>query len=132
MKYILVLLMALCAFPAFAENEALSGNAQSKSVIVGTLADANNPVEMACAPEYTRIAVLRQRTAIALRAAPSSSGVDAAKRIQQEADASRTLLDAISSEKEVTPGVAETLSVARAAILRGETTYDHAFAGAKP
>ena len=40
----------------------LSGGAVSRSIVVGTLADANNPVEMATAPEYTRLAVLRQRT----------------------------------------------------------------------
>ena len=109
MKHILVLLMMLCALPAFAGDEALSGStsASGGGVVVGTLADANDPFDMAIAPQYTRVIFVRLSTAAALRAVANKgcasnscleSVVEKAKAVQAKADAARTALDQLQKQ----------------------------------
>ena len=133
MKYILsvALILATMSMPVLATS--LSGSAISRSIIVGTLADANNPVEMAAAPEYTRLAVLRQRTTNILLALIEDSSVPKVKlqsavsistSIQYEADTARKLLDSTIVTKVMTPDIAATIKAARESISNGENLYD--------
>ena len=132
MRYVLTALMlAVMAVPALAAP--LSGGAVSRSIIVGTLADANNPVEMATAPEYTRLAVLRQRTTntlLALAGDPSvpktrlQIAVSIATSVQAEADTARRLLDSTVGTKVMTPDITATIAAARESISNGEYLYD--------
>lgn len=112
----------------------LAGWATSRAVIVGTLADANNPVEMATAPEYTRLAVLRQRTANVLAdlaldplATPFQirAALDFGVSIQAEADAARKLLDGTNGTKVMTQEIFDAISQAREGITRAEVAYDN-------
>lgn len=132
MRYVLTALMlAVMAVPALAVP--LSGGAVSRSIIVGTLADANNPVEMATAPEYTRLTVLRQRTTntlLALAGDPSvpktrlQIAVSIATSVQAEADTARRLLDSTVGIKVMTPDITATITAARESISNGEYLYD--------
>lgn len=132
MRYILTALMlAVMAVPALAVP--LSGGAVSQSIIVGTLADANNPVEMATAPEYTRLAVLRQRTTNTLLALAGNPRVPKARlqiavsiatSVQAEADTARRLLDSTVGTKVMTPDITATIAAARESISNGEYLYD--------
>ena len=72
---ITLFLVALMVGAAHAGPISLGGRATSNDIIVGTVADAKNPVEMATAPEYTRLAVLRQRTAKVLVGLSEQPGV---------------------------------------------------------
>ena len=138
MKFIPVFLFLLCASPAFAGPlDTLSSGALSGPIIVGTLADANNPVEMATSPSYTRLIVLRQRTARTVVAQANAhpekaqSLFDTAGAIQAKADAARDLLDSINGQREVTPLVTATISRANDEIFDGEKIYDTHLGGAK-
>lgn len=132
MRYILTALMlAVMAVPALAAP--LSGGAVGRSLIVGTLADANKPVEMATAPEYTRLAVLRQRTALLLpRVAADPTVTTEALRdvlsvavaIQANADEARALLDQAGQSEVLDGGILELLHQARGYLDRGERLYD--------
>lgn len=131
MRYILAALMLLLSASALAVP--LSGGAVSRSIIVGTLADANNPVEMATAPEYTRLAVLRQRTTnalLALAGDPSvpktrlQIAVSIATSVQAEADTARRLLDSTAGIKVMTPDITAAIAAARESISNGEYLYD--------
>lgn len=111
----------------------LSGGAITGSSIVGTLADANNPVEMATAPEYTRLAVLRQRTTKLLLSLAADRAVSRAQlqvavgigaSVQAVADEARRLLDGAGDDKIMTPAIADAIADAREAIARGEYLYD--------
>lgn len=133
MRYVLTALMlAVMAVPALAVP--LSGGAVSRSIVVGTLADANNPVEMATAPEYTRLAVLRQRTASLLSGLAADpvvtpiqlrSALIFGASIQANADAARKLLDDTNGTKVLTPRISEAIAQAREGITRAEITYDN-------
>lgn len=132
MRYVLTALMlAVMAVPALAVP--LSGGAVGRSIVVGTLADANNPVEMATAPEYTRLAVLRQRTTntlLALAGDPSvpkarlQIAVSIATSVQAEADTARRLLDSTAGTKVMTPDITAAIAAARESISNGEYLYD--------
>ena len=103
-----ILGLAIC-LPIFAAN--LSASAGSGgSFVIGTLADANNPVEMALAPEYTRLAIVRARTARRLRYIANSkkanvdsikAAIVAAMQLQQLADEIRKELDVFFNRKQV-------------------------------
>lgn len=133
MKYIIAFIfgLVLCS-PTFAAD--LSANAGSGGLFaLGTLADANNPVEMALAPEYTRLAVVRHRTAGRLKALANSkeSNADsikaalyAATQVQQLADEARRDLDGLAQRKTVDIGFSASLGVVRATIKRAESIYD--------
>lgn len=128
--------LALC-LPAFAAD--MSGNASGGGTFaIGTLADANNPVEMALAPEYTRLAVVRTRTANRLKAIANSkeSNADAIKaalyaatQVQQLADEVRRDLDGLAQRKAVDIGFSAELGVARATLRRAESIYDAQLGG---
>lgn len=103
------------------------------AILVGTLADANKPVEMATAPEYTRLAVLRQRTARLLpRLAADSTVTTEALRdvlsvavaIQANADEARSLLDQAGQSEVLDGETSELLNQARGYLARGERLYD--------
>ena len=109
MKYIFVLLLALCVSPAFAGHadavKAKTGG--GSAVVVGTLADASDPFDMALAPQYTRVIFLRQSTASALRgmaakypdnSAVLSAGLEKSKAVQACADEARAALDALREQ----------------------------------
>lgn len=123
--------LALC-LPTFAAD--MSGNASGGGTFaIGTLADANNPVEMALAPEYTRLAVVRTRTANRLKAVVNSKGGDAdsikaalyaATQVQQLADDARRDLDGLAQRKAVDIGFSAELGAVRATIRRAESIYD--------
>lgn len=133
MKYIIAFIfgLVLCS-PTFAAD--LSANAGSGGLFaLGTLADANNPVEMALAPEYTRVAVVRTRTANRLKAVANSkesnadsikSALYAATQVQQLADEARHDLDGLAQRKAVDIGFSASLGVVRATIKRAESIYD--------
>lgn len=133
MKHIIAFIfgLALC-LPSFAVD--LSANAGSGGLFaLGTLADANNPVEMALAPEYTRLAVVRTRTANRLKAVANSkesnadsikSALYAATQVQQLADEARHDLDGLAQRKAVDIGFSASLGVVRATIKRAESIYD--------
>lgn len=122
--------LALC-LPAFAAS--LSANAGSGGLFaIGTLADTNNPVEMALAPEYTRLAVVRTRTANRLKAIANSkeSNADAIKaalytatQVQQLADEARRDLDGLAQRKTIDIGFSASLGVVHATIKRAESIY---------
>ena len=123
--------LALC-LPAFAVDLSTSAGS-SGSFVIGTLADANNPVEMALAPEYTRLAVVRTRTANRLKAIVNSkegnadvikAALYAATQVQQLADDARRDLDGLSQRKAVDAGFTLALEAARATIKRAESIYD--------
>jgi hypothetical protein len=126
-----ILGLAIC-LPIFAAN--LSASAGSGgSFVIGTLADANNPVEMALAPEYTRLAIVRARTASRLRYIANSkeSNVDsikaaifAAMQVQQLADEVRKELDVLSTRKRVDMSFSASLEMARVTLRRAESIYD--------
>ncbi len=123
--------LALC-LPTFSASlfaDAGSGG----SFAIGTLADANNPAEMALAPEYTRLAVVRARTASRLRYIANSkeSNVDsikaaifAATQVQQLADEVRKELDVLSTRKRVDMSFSASLEMARVTLRRAESIYD--------
>lgn len=113
MRYIFVLLLALCVSPAFADHadavKAKTGG--GSAVVVGTLADASDPFDMALAPQYTRVIFLRQSTASALRgmaakypdnSAVLSSGLEKSKAVQARADEARAALDALREQIKAT------------------------------
>lgn len=132
MRYILTALMlAVMAVPALAAP--LSGGAVGQSLIVGTLADANKPVEMATAPEYTRLVVLRQRTARLLpklSADPSLTteqlrdALSVALAIQSFTDEARSLLDQAGQSEVLDGETLDLLHQARGYLDRGERLYD--------
>lgn len=132
MKKLLFLLAVLVvAAPTFAVD--LTARATSGGFIVGTLADAHNPVDLALAPEYNRLAVVRTRTANRIRAlatAPArdtqavQTALEAAVRIQRSADEARSALDDLARHTTADAEFQAALSVARDAILRAETLYD--------
>ena len=123
--------LTLC-LPTFSAG--LSANAGSGgSFALGTLADANNPVEMALAPEYTRLAVVRHRTAGRLKAIANSkeSNADAIKaalyaatQVQQLADEARRALDGLAQRKSVDAGFMLALEAVRGTLRRAESIYD--------
>lgn len=120
-------------------SASLSTNASSGgSFAIGTLADANNPVEMALAPEYTRLAIVRHRTTSRLKAIANSkeSNADAIKaavyastQVQQLADEARRDLDGLAQRKTVDIGFSASLGVVRATIKRAEVIYDTQLGG---
>ena len=132
MKFVLAVFMALFLTTSFATD--LSGNAGGGSILMlGTLADANNPVEMALAPEYTRLAVVRARTASRLKYIANSkesnvdsikSAIFAATQVQQLADDVRKELDALSTRKRVDTSFSASLEMARVTLRRAESIYD--------
>jgi hypothetical protein len=133
MKRVIAFILGLViCLPTFAAN--LSANAGSGgSFVIGTLADANNSVEMALAPEYTRLAVVRTRTANRLKAIANSKESDAdaikaavyaATQVQQLADEARRDLDGLAQRKTVDIGFSTSLGVVRATIKRAESIYD--------
>lgn len=132
MKFVLAVFMALFLTASFAAD--LSGNAGGGGMLMlGTLADANNPVEMALAPEYTRLASVRARTASRLKYIANSkeSNVDsiklaifAATQVQQLADEVRKELDALSTRKRVDMSFSASLEMARVTLRRAESIYD--------
>ena len=131
---ITLFLVALMVGAAHAGPISLGGRATSNDIIVGTLADANNPVEMATAPEYTRLAVLRQRTAKVLVGLSEQPGVtkpqlqtaiQMAMAIQSSADSARELLNGLAGTKTLDQKVSDTLTAARETIQRGEILYDN-------
>lgn len=136
MKYLL-LLFSLFVTPVFAVP--LSGNALGGGFSAfGTLADANNPVEMACAPEYTRLAVVRHRTANLLKSVAASKESDAglvkrtlfaATQVQQFADDARAKLDGLCQSKVDDFKFRTSLDEIRLTIRRAETLYDSLIKG---
>lgn len=129
LSFIAVLVLCLPALAA-----PLSGSAGSGGMFaIGTLADANNPVEMALAPEYTRLAVVRTRAANRLKAIANSKEADAdaikaalyaATQVQQLADEARRDLDGLAQRKTVDTGFSASLGVVRATLSRAESIYD--------
>lgn len=136
MKYLL-LLFSLFVTPVFAVP--LSGNALGGGFSAfGTLADANNPVEMACAPEYTRLAVVRHRTANLLKSVAASKESDAglvkrtlfaATQVQQFADDARAKLDGLCQSKADDGKFRDSLDEVRYTIKRAETIHDSLIKG---
>lgn len=136
MKYLL-LLFSLFVTPVFAVP--LSGNALGGGFSAfGTLADANNPVEMACAPEYTRLAVVRHRTANLLKSVAASKESDAglvkrtlfaATQVQQFADDARAKLDGLCQSKVDDFKFRTSLDEIRLTIKRAETIHDSLIKG---
>lgn len=101
-----------------------------------TLADANNPVEMAVAPEYTRLAVVRSNTADWLKEQTASADADklraaifAANAIQRAADEIRAKLDGLAQSKADDPAFRAGLDEARGLLKRAETMHDNAVKG---
>lgn len=127
----------LLTAPTFAAP--LSGNAVGGGIqMFGTLADANNPVEMAVAPEYTRLAVVRSRTARWLNALTTSTSQDAdklrnaifsANAIQKYADEARAKLDWLAQSKKDDSAFRAELDKVRGIIERAETMHDNAVRG---
>lgn len=99
-------LLAACAAPV-----PMAGSGDSGLIVAGTLANANNPTEMALASIYSRLVVLRKRTANALRS--GRLPVSEAERIQKLADEARALADAGQPQK------------AAEAVLKAEVYYDN-------
>lgn len=127
--FILILLLAASAFAAPLSGTATGGG----PIIVGTLADANNPAEMAMAPEYTRLAVVRQRTARSLNRLAASSETDpdrleaalfSASAVQRAADEARAKLDGLAGARDEA-AFRFALDEARDLIRRAETLCDH-------
>lgn len=138
MKRIGILFFALMLAASALADVPLFGSANGGAIILGTLADAHNPVEMAVAPEYTRLAVLRQRTANRLHATVANFRIpadrlrgmlEAANQIQRLADEARKELDDASGRKEPNDEFHRALDRARAMILAGERLYDERLAG---
>jgi len=126
-----ILGLAIC-LPIFAANLS-AGAGSGGSFVIGTLADANNPVEMALAPEYTRLAIVRARTASRLRyianskesnADPIKAAIFAAMQVQQLADEVRKELDVLSTRKQVDMSFSASLEMARVTLRRAESIYD--------
>lgn len=133
--YAFVLTFLLSA-PAFAAP--LSGSASGGGFhAFATLADANNPVEMALAPEYTRLAVVRSRTARWLNKLTTSdadadklkAALFAANAIQRYADEARAKLDGLAQSKADDPAFRAGLDEARGLLKRAETMHDNAVRG---
>lgn len=131
MKHLLIVFSLLFSGVVFAIP--LSGSAGNYSIIVGSLADANNPVEMAVAPELTRLVVLRERTKNILVRATNEQSIDKSKlqiivnfamSIQNQADLARQSLDRTSGKKEMTDEVIQLIESARGFIKKGEYMYD--------
>lgn len=132
MKFVLAVFMALFLATSFAAD--LSGKASGGSIfMLGTLADANNPVQMALAPEYTRLAAIRTLTANRLKDIANSkeSNVDSIKsaifmatRVQQLADEVRKELDALSTSERVDYSFSKSLDAARSKLRQAEIDYN--------
>lgn len=136
MKRIIAFIVGLTiCFTTFAAE--LSSNANSSgSFAFATLADTNNSVEMALAPEYTRLAVVRTRTANKLKVIANSKESDAdaikvalyaATQVQQLSDEVRRTLDGLSQRKTVDAGFTLALEATRATLRRVETIYNNQF-----
>lgn len=133
--YAFVLTFLLSA-PAFAAP--LSGNASGGGFhAFATLADASNPVEMAVAPEYTRLAVVRSSTARWLNKLTTSdadadklrSAIFVANAIQRYADEARSKLDGLAQSKKDDLAFRVGLDEVRGLIRRAETMHDNAMKG---
>lgn len=132
--FVLAFLLAVSAFAA-----PLSGSAGgSRFQVFATLADANNPVEMAVAPEYTRLAVVRSSTARWLNALTLSTSADAdklrsaifaANAAQRLADDARAKLDGLARSKKDDAAFRAGLDEVRGIIRRAETVHDNAVKG---
>jgi hypothetical protein len=138
MKAIYAFVLAfLLAAPTFAAP--LSGSAETGGFhAFATLADANNPVEMAVAPEYTRLAVVRSSVARWLNKMTTTSDADAdklraaifsANAIQRYADAARAKLDGLAQSKKDDSAFRVGLDEVRGLIKRAETMHDNAVKG---
>lgn len=126
-------LALLLAVPSFAEP--LSGKAASGAFFAaGTLADANDPVQMALAPEYTRLAVVRQRMTALLDKLSASPEVEAdrlrgaifsANAVNRLADSARDKLNVLAASKADDAAFRSALGEARELIRRAETLHDN-------
>ena len=135
--FVLALGLSVTAFAAAAAP--LNGNAATGGFqVFGTLADANNPVEMAVAPEYTRLAVVRSRTARWLKAMAASNAASAddmrvalfaAIAIQDLADNARNKLDVLVKTEKADMVFLVMLDDVRGLIKRAETLCDNAVKG---
>lgn len=67
MHILFALMLFVLASCDSGQQQGLGGAAESEAPIAGTLADANNPVEMAAAPLVSRLALLTYNTAKDLR-----------------------------------------------------------------
>lgn len=139
MKAIYAFILAFLVSYPMAYAVPLSGSALGGGFSAfGTLADANNPVEMACAPEYTRLAVVRHRTANFLKsvAASKESNADlvkqtlfAATQVQQFADDARAKLDGLCQSKVDDSQFRYSLDEVRYTIKRAEIIHDSLIKG---
>lgn len=132
--FVLAFFLSAHAFAAPLSGGAVSGSFHA----FATLADANNPVDMAVAPEYTRLAVVRSRTARWLNALTTSSEQDAdklrsaiftANAIQRYADEARAKLDGLAQSKKDDTTFRFGLDEVRGLIKRAETMHDNAVKG---
>lgn len=125
--FVLAFLLSAPTFAVSLDGSAATGGFHA----FATLADANNPVEMALAPEYTRLAVVRSSTARWLNALTTSTSQDAdkANAIQRAADEIRAKLDSLAQSKADDPAFRAGLDEARGLLKRAETMHDNAVKG---
>lgn len=132
--FILAFMLASPAFAAPLNGSAATGGFHA----FATLADANNPVEMTVAAEYTRLAVVRSRTArwLSVLTISTSQDVDklraaifTANAIQRYADEARAKLDGLAQSKKDDSVFRVGLDEVRGLIKRAETMHDNAMKG---
>ena len=126
MKTLIIFITALfflagCATPA---SPQVSGKGTSGTVVFGTLA-AFGTFEMALAPAYTRLAVVRHNAAQALDRREIS--LSTAKTLQETADRARSLLDDAHDQTldgKERPDARKKLTAAQELIGRGESLLE--------
>jgi hypothetical protein len=115
-----------------AQAGTFGGNPSSGGMATATLADASNPVEMALAPEYTRLVMTRQRMTRMLKylalsptqdAGALQRAVYAGVAVQQYADEARTALDQAAKRKALDMEFLTFMQTARAALDRADAAY---------
>ena len=134
MKFIInILLISIMYFPYFysyADPVPMQGNGISHGLTgIGTLADANNPVEMELAPQYTRLIALRHRLTRKLSSATGHvlylppTLVSSAIELSDQTDRIRSQLDQLSKQPYDADFRMQVLAVQNS-LTDAETNYD--------
>lgn len=134
MRLLLFVGLLLVSGIAFPDSVPMQGNGISHGITgIGTLADANNPVEMELAPQYTRLIALRHRLARKLYYATNNEIgkivyfpkeiLRSAIELSGQTDLIRSQLDQLSKQPYDADFRLQVLAVQKS-LTEAETNYD--------
>lgn len=135
MRLLLFVALLLMSGVAFSDSVPMQGNVISHGLTgIGTLADANNPVEMELAPQHTRLIALRNRLARKLYYATNNEIgkivyfpkeiLRSAIEISSQTDHIRSQLDQLSKQPYDADFKMQVLAVQKS-LTEAETNYDY-------